>query len=99
MSKNKKKMYGTIRLRGHNLARGITSNLSFPDYLSPGIVIVTDAEEFNFNLFTACSTLLHKYQCQTHYMLCFNGNKNRVLIRDPRGVNALFLLMLVTTHH
>ena len=36
----------------------------------------------------------------THYeLLCFHGNKSCVLIRDPRGVNAQLLLMLVTTHH
>ena len=35
-----------------------------------------------------------------HYqLLCFYRNKSCVLIRDVRGVNALLLLMLVTTHH
>ena len=38
---------------------------------------------------------LHKYQC----LLCFNGNKICVLIRDARGVNARLLLMLVTSNH
>ena len=33
----------------------------------------------------------------THYqLLCFNGNKSCLLIRDMRGVNARLLLMFVT---
>ena len=37
----------------------------------------------------------------THYLklLCFNGNKSRVLNRDARGVNARLLLMFVTRFH
>ena len=36
----------------------------------------------------------------THYqLLCFNGNKSRVLIRDAGGVNAQLLLMFVTRYH
>ena len=43
--------------------------------------------------------LLHKYQCHTLLLLCFNGNKRRVLIRDARGVNARILLTFATRHH
>ena len=34
-----------------------------------------------------------------YYLLCFNGNESRVLIRDVRGVNARLLLMFITRHH
>ena len=44
--------------------------------------------------------LLHKYQCHTLLiaLICFNGKKSHVLIRDARDVNARPSLMFVTRH-
>ena len=51
-------------------------------------------DEIMFDRYYCINTSAPRY-----YWTCINENKNRVLIRDARGVNTRLLLMFATRHY